>query len=402
MQDNWMKCSVADIAAPVKNALVGGPFGSNLVSKDYVESGIPVIRGNNMGARWVNGEFAFVSDKKSKELSSNTAHPGDLIFTQRGTIGQVAIVPEELYGSYIISQSQMKLTVDKKKADTIFLYYLFQSAEQRDYILRNAIQTGVPHTNLGHLRTTPLLLPPLSEQRAIADVLGSLDDKIELNRRMNATLESMAQAVFRQWFVECDGAKGWMVGTVGEDFNLTMGQSPPGDTYNEDKLGMPFFQGRADFGFRFPTNRVYCSAPTRFAKPGDTLVSVRAPVGDINMAVEECAIGRGVAAILHKTGSRSYTYCTMHMLKEDFDRFEAEGTVFGSINKADFQTLKVKIPPPERVVEFEEICYPIDQQIENNEKQSRTLAALRDALLPRLMSGEVRVKDVENRAGEKI
>jgi len=122
------------------------------------------------------------------------------------------------------------------------------------------------------------------------------------------------------------------------------------------------------------------------------LVSVRAPVGDINLAAEKCAVGRGVAAIRHKTGSRSYTYYSMHLLEDEFNRFEAEGTVFGSINKADFQALKVKIPPPEKILKFEEICYPIDQQIENNEKQSRTLAALRDALLPRLMSGEVRVR----------
>jgi len=213
---------------------------------------------------------------------------------------------------------------------------------------------------------------------------------------MNATLESMARAVFKAWFVENEEAKGWKAGTIYEDFSLIMGQSPPGKTYNEEKMGIPFFQGRADFGFRFPTNRVYCTAPTRFAKPGDTLVSVRAPVGDINMVAEKCAIGRGVAAIRHKTGSRSYTYYSMHMLKEEFNRFEAEGTVFGSINKADFQALKVKIPPPDKVLGFEEICYPIDQQVENNKKQSYTLASLRDALLPRLMSGEMRVRDSVN------
>src|SRR5919197_516567 len=93
---------------------------------------------------------------------------------------------------------------------------------------------------------------------------------------------------------------------------------------------VPFYQGRADFSFRFPIRRVYCTAATRFAKAGDTLISVRAPVGDINMASEHCAIGRGVAAARHKTGSRSYSYQFMQSLKDVFARFEAEGTVFGS------------------------------------------------------------------------
>ena len=123
MTENWQDCFVADIASPAKNALVGGPFGSNLVSKDYVETGVPVIRGQNMGERWISGDFVFVSEEKTKQLSPNTARPGDLIFTQRGTLGQVAIVPEKLFDAFIISQSQMKLTVDKEKADALFMYY---------------------------------------------------------------------------------------------------------------------------------------------------------------------------------------------------------------------------------------------------------------------------------------
>ena len=284
----------------------------------------------------------------------------------------------------------------KKEVDQKYLFYWMASHEFVDQATQGSEGTKMPRAKWEYISRFEQPVPSLPEQHFIAEVLGALDDKIELNRLMNATLESMARAVFKAWFVESEEAKGWKAGTVDEDFSLIMGQSPPGETYNEEKVGIPFFQGRADFGFRFPTNRVYCTAPTRFAKPGDTLVSVRAPVGDINMVAEKCAIGRGVAAIRHKTGSRSYTYYSMHMLKEEFNRFEAEGTVFGSINKADFQALKVKIPPPDKVLGFEEICYPIDQQVENNKKQSYTLASLRDALLPRLMSGEMRVRDSVN------
>jgi type I restriction enzyme S subunit len=395
--EDWRQVKTADVAASERNALVGGPFGSNLVSRDYVDRGIPVIRGQNMGDRWIGGEFVYVTPDKADSLSANLARPGDIIFTQRGTLGQVALVPPGPFNLYVISQSQMKLTADQEIADPLFLYYQFMSPEQQEYMQRNAIQTGVPHTNLGILRDTPIILPPLIEQKAIAGILGTLDGKIELNRRMNETLEGMAGAIFKSWFVDFDPVwakaagqqppglaphiadlfpdefeaselgeipKGWREGTVGEGFNITMGQSPPGETYNEDGDGLPFYQGRRDFGFRYPSLRVYCTAPTRFAEPDDTLVSVRAPVGDINMATEDCCVGRGVAAVRHKTGSCSYTYYAMQSLSTLFDRFEAEGTVFGSLNKRDFHNLSFLIPPTRVVEKFEQQVFPIDQLTE--------------------------------------
>jgi len=215
--------TVGEIAASTRNALVGGPFGSNLVSADYVDSGVPVIRGQNMGfGRWVMGDFVFVSPEKAESLSANIAKPGDLMFTQRGTLGQVAIVPEGHYDKYVVSQSQMKLTVDCAKANTLFLYYYFTSKEQQEYIKSNSIQTGVPHTNLGILRDTKLLLPPLPEQRVIARILGSIDDKIEANHAMNETLEDMARAVFKSWFVDFDPVSARVKGRAPEGMDEEM------------------------------------------------------------------------------------------------------------------------------------------------------------------------------------
>jgi len=160
-------------------------------------------------------------------------------------------------------------------------------------------------------------------------------------------------------------------------------------------MGLPFYQGCTDFGFRFPTRRIYCTTPTRLGKAGDALVSVRAPVGDINMATEDCAIGRGVAAVRHKTGSRSYSYQFMRSIKEVFARFEAEGTVFGSIGKKDFHEIACVNPPRKLVLAYEARVSPLDDRVEVNERESRTLAALRDALLPKLISGELRVRSLK-------
>ena len=325
-----------------------------------------------------------------------------------------------------VCSTDIWVTRAKDGVDQGFLYYCMASQSFVDFADSGSEGTRMPRAQWEWVSRYKIPLPSLSEQHRIAHILGTLDDKIELNRQMNETLEATARAIFKSWFVDFDPVKakmegrkpvgmdtetadlfpsafqdsglgkiprGWQVATIDEDFNLTMGQSPPGSTYNEDGEGMPFYQGRKDFGFRYPTRRVYCTAPKRFAEKGDTLVSVRAPVGDVNMVEEKCSIGRGVAAVRHKTGNRSYTYYTMQFLQNVFSRYEAEGTVFGAINKTDFQTLSQLRPPYEVIVAFEHLVYPLDQSIENNENESRTLAQTRDTLLPKLLSGEIRVDD---------
>jgi len=335
------------------------------------------------------GQLSLLGYGKSEDMVSTKSkfHKGDILFGKlRPYFRKVIIAPFDGVCSTDIWVVRAREGIDQR-----YLFYWMASEDFIETVSRASEGTKMPRAQWEFAGRIQQQIPPLPEQGAIAAVLGALDDKIELNRRMNRTLEAIAQAVFRRWFVENEEAEEWDVGRLGDDFNLTMGQSPPGETYNETGEGIPFFQGRADFGFRFPTKRVYCTAPTRFAQAGDTLVSVRAPVGDMNMAAERCAIGRGLAAVRHKTRSRSYTYYAMRFIQESLSRFEGEGTVFGSITKADFENLQVIIPPVEKVKEFEKFCFPIDEMIENNEQQSRTLAALRDALLPKLMRGEVRV-----------
>jgi type I restriction enzyme S subunit len=341
--------------------------------------------------------------------------PGIVIGRSGASFGKVHYSREDYWphntGLYV---------TDFKGNDPLFAFY-FLKALDFDRFNSGSAQ---PSLNRNFIYPIKIRVPKPPEQKAIAAVLGALDDKIELDRRMNATLEAMARALFQSWFVDFDPVrakldgrkpiglddgiaalfpdrledsplgqipKGWKAGTVVDGFNLTMGQSPPGDTYNEVCNGLPFYQGRTDFGFRIPIRRIYCSAPTRYAKPGDTLVSVRAPVGDINMANEECCIGRGVAAVRHKSGATSFTYHSMASLFPDFARFEAEGTVFGSINKDSFEKLRFVIPPQEIVAAYERQVGCLDEQIRILENQSRTLANLRDALLPMLLAGKLRI-----------
>ena len=425
MRDEWPKKSLGELIEIKHGFAFKGEFFQEGVCKDVL-----LTPGNfAVGGGFKSEKFKFYGGPVPNEY---VLRQGDLIVTMTDlsknadTLGYPATIP--LSGEkfrFLHNQRLGKvIIINSNLLDCGYLYYLMCSRAYRHEVLASATGTTVKHTAPERIKRFRFNLPPLDEQRQIAHILGSLDDKIELNRQMNETLEATARAIFKSWFVDFDSVRakmegrepvgmdaktavlftsdfqdsplgeipaGWEVATIGEDFDLTMGQSPPGSTYNEDGKVLPFYQGRKDFGFRYPTRRIYCTAPTRLAAEGDTLVSVRAPVGDINMANEKCCIGRGVAAIRHQTGSRSYTYYAMQFLQEDFRRYEAEGTVFGSINKENFETLAQFRPPDGIIKGFESLVYPMDQSIENNENQSRTLSEIRDALLPRLLSGEIRV-----------
>ena len=173
--------------------------------------------------------------------------------------------------------------------------------------------------------------------------------------------------------------------------NITMGQSPPGKSYNNNGDGVVFYQGRADFGLRYPNMRLFTTDPKRFAKVGDVLLTVRAPVGDVNQASERCCIGRGLAAISSRTGAVSFCYYYCHQLKADFLEYNSEGTVFGSINSKQLKDLKLKIPPIGLVEKFENEVAVIDKTIMLNSYQVKTLVVLRDSLLPKLISGGIEV-----------
>lgn len=429
LPQEWQMVSLGFLIDSNKAELATGPFGTMLQASEYRPTGTPVVAVQHIGEnRLKHVDLPRVDEETAERLQRYKLKLGDIVFGRKGSIERRAIIRKEEEG-WLEGSDCIRLRFLDEEISPEFVSYVLGSAAFKDWIMRHAGGATMPSLNQSILKLLPLPLPPLPEQQAIARILGALDDKIELNRRMNHTLEEMARATFKSWFVDFDPVtakaegrvpfgmnaetaslfpaefeeteegiipKGWKVGTVGEAFDLKMGQSPPGETYNEIGEGIAFYQGRTDFGARYPTPRIYCTAPTRYANPGDTLVSVRAPVGDINMTNEKCSIGRGLAAVRHKSGSRSFTYYSMLFLKEEFDVFEGEGTLFGSISGNGFRNIKTVIPSLEIVSEFERKVYSIDQTIENNEAQIKSLASIRNGLLPKLMSGEVRVKIRKN------
>lgn len=186
----------------------------------------------------------------------------------------------------------------------------------------------------------------------------------------------------------------WAEGTLSDVADIIMGQSPSSSSYNEDGNGEIFFQGRTEFGFRFPSVHLYTTEPKRMAHSNDTLISVRAPVGDINVAHTDCCIGRGLATIHSKFNYQSFILYTIFSLKTQLDIFNGEGTVFGSINRNSLNNMQILIPPNDILDKFEKIVAPIDLNIRNNYDEIQHLQDIRDSLLPRLMSGELEVSEI--------
>ena len=407
----------------------GHPF----KSKEYVDEGVRLLRGDNIGQGFLRWDGAkFWPEETSDKIKAFYLEPGDVVLAMdrpwiEAGLKYSVVLPSDLPALLVQRVSRLRGT---PSLDGGFLRYLIGSQEFTNYILDITTGTAVPHISGRDILAYEFELPKLERQREIASILGALDDKIELNRRMSATLENMARSLYRSWFVDFDPVhakmegrqpafmdeataalfpdrlgedglpEGWELGSVADVFNVVMGQSPPGNTYNEDGEGLPFYQGRTDFGFRFPTRRKFCSAPKRIAAKDCVLLSVRAPVGDLNRAWEECCIGRGVASLSEKSGRNTYGYEAIWALSEDLKSYESEGTVFGSINKKQLSDLKLVIPTEDLQDAFETLTKPMDDQVRNITANNQTLAALRDSLLPKLMSGELRVAEAREQIEE--
>ena len=386
-----------------------GPFGSNIKVECFVDDGIPVLNGSNVDTvKLREDNFRFVTPEKADSLGKANAFRGDIVVTHRGTLGQIAIIPtDSKYQRYVISQSQFRMRCNLERVLPEFVVYYFHTREGQYQILSNKSQVGVPA--LARPTTTfqslTLPLPSLAVQKKIIQILSCLDEKIELNNRINKILEAQLQAIFKSWFVDFepfqDGEfidselgkipKGWSIGTLGEISDIVMGQSPSGSSYNENGEGMVFYQGRAEFGNRFPKRRLFTTEPKREAQEKDILLSVRAPVGDFNIATEKCCIGRGLASIAPKPSFYSYCVCLMGHLKPYFDTYNGEGTVFGSINKASLNNMQVIIPTIDVVKKFDVLICDMNKIILSYFKQNEALSTLRDTLLPKLMSGEIQI-----------
>ena len=342
-------------------------------------------------------------EKKCKFFSNDypedyVLNPGDLIVTmtdlskQGDTLGYSAIVPSSSR-TYLHNQRIGLVNVFNPDADKDFIYWFMRSPHYQKTIVATSSGSTVKHTSPSRIGEVEFDLPPLNEQKVIATTLSEIETKIQNNHLINDNLQQQAMALYAEMFLNRSD-NNVTTGTLSDIAAITMGQSPSGSSYNEDGVGEVFYQGRAEFGFRFPKRRLFTTEPKRMAETGDVLLSVRAPVGDLNVAYERCCIGRGLGAIHSKTGHSSFVLYTMFALRSQLDVFNGEGTVFGSINRDALNAIPIDIPPVTEIDQFEAVAHPIDELIRANYEENCRLEAIRDSLLPKLMSGEIDVSAV--------
>ena len=370
-----MRCKLSDIAEVI--------MGQSPKSQYYnsVGVGTPFLQGNRTFGfkRPVFDTYTTVVTKK--------ASAGDVIMSVRAPVGDINITPVDICLGRGVCSLRMK------NGNQEFLYYLMKYYMPQ--LINKESGTVFGSVNRNDIRGLEIDIPEsASSQREIARYMTMLDDKIELNIAINNNLEQQAKALYRHMFID-NAHSNWAEGTLSDIANITMGQSPSGSSYNEDRNGTIFFQGRAEFGFRFPTVRLYTTEAKRMAYENDTLMSVRAPVGDLNVAHMDCCIGRGLAAIHSKSNHQSFVLYTMFSLKKQLDVFNGEGTVFGSINRNSLNDMPILIPSDDILDEFERIVAPMDLTIRNNHDEICRLQDIRDSLLPRLISGELDIANIE-------
>ena len=358
------------------------------------DNGFKLITSKHLKRYEIDFESAnFISEEDYKKVIERSfVEQWDILFSMIGTIGNLYIETNSEINYACKNMGIFQLGGDEMKSK--WLYYYLQSPKALEYIGAVSRGTTQGYVPLGALRKMPVDVVEDTIRDKIVTFLWDLDEKIKTNIAINNNLEQQAQAIYQQMFVDNPSPE-WEEGTLSDIADITMGQSPSGSSYNEESNGTIFFQGRAEFGFRFPTVRLFTTEPKRMACANDTLMSVLAPVGDLNVAHTDCCIGRGLAAIHSKTNHQSFVFYTMFSLKKQLDVFNGEGTVFGSINRNSLNEMPILIPSGEKLDEFERIVAPMDTAIRNNYDEICRLEQIRDSLLPKLMSGELDVSDID-------
>ncbi|MDD3945358.1 MAG: restriction endonuclease subunit S [Bacteroidales bacterium] len=401
--NHWELKKVIDIKSNDKRAIAMGPFGSNIKVENFVEYGVPIIRGTNLNfSKYVDGEFVFLTEEKADELIGSNCKSGDLVFTHRGTIGQVGLVPSK-FPRYVISQSGMKLSVNPDLIDNEFLFYFFKSEFGQFQILKYESQVGVPAISnpLTSLKEIEVPVPPINEQKFIASILSSLDDKIDLLHRQNATLEKMAETLFRKWFVaEAKAKDEWKKGKVGDLINILSGFAFKSNLFVESgKYRLITIKGVQDGYLDLNNADKIEEVPDRmpdFCKLeiGDIILSLTGNVGRCCLVDTTDLLLNQRVAKLHPINerNRAYTYFLFRQpqIKQLLEEM-GKGTAQSNLSPIETSNMELIIPDEEKIIEFSLMATPLLNKLLCNKKSIQNLTALRDTLLPKLISGEIGV-----------
>jgi type I restriction enzyme S subunit len=429
MENNWPYRTIEDIAEKVGM----GPFGSSIKVSTFVPDGIPVISGQHLhGTKLQDKDNNFITLEHAEQLKSANVYHGDVIFTHAGSIGQAAYIPDDSkYDRYVISQRQFYMRCNTKKVLPEFVAYYFKSKEGQHKLLANRSSTGVPSIArpVTYLRSIEIPVPSIRTQEAILSHLLSLEDKIELNRRMNETLEAMARAIFKSWFVDFDPVraksegrdtglpsdiaalfpdsfvdselgkipKGWKDGKVEDVGQVICGKTPSTkvrEYYGNDIpfITIPDMHGKI-FTVKTQKNLSYAGANSQKNKTlptGSICVSCIATTGLVVVTARESQTNQQINSVVPNYKEQtSFWYGTFRNLGDEIKAAGSGGSVLTNLNTSRFSNLKILIPPDSIRNLYHAYISSFFDLILSNDYNTSNLSKIRDSLLPKLMSGEI-------------
>jgi type I restriction enzyme S subunit len=433
MAGEWRYLTVDEVKASTPSAIAIGPFGSRMKADRYVPDGVPVIRGNNISdTKAFSAEFAFVTTATADELRSSNVFSGDLVFPHRGAIGRVGIIPEGRTTRYMLSTSLMKLTCNRAVVDPAFLFYFFRSSAGRHELLKNASTVGTPGIGqpLASLRSISVPVPPMGEQRAIAHILGTLDEKIELNRRMSETLEAMARALFKSWFVDFDPVhakaegrdpglpkpladlfpdsfedselgeipKGWEVGTLGDIANQQRrGIQPSAIEPATPYIALEHMPKRCIALAEWSSANGLESNKFDFKRGEILFGKLRPYFHKVGVAPVDGVCSTDIVVVTPRS-REWFGFVLGHVSSDMFVEHTNAGSTGTKMPRTSWSEMSRYLT----VIPDEDIAKAFSSQVQlavdhiiSSIHESHALAALRDTLLPKLISGELRIRGAE-------
>jgi len=406
----WREVTIGEIASSVAI----GPFGSRLKSDLYETSGVPVVRGSNISdTRRLSGPFVFVSQRTADSLPNASLVPGDVFFPHRGAIGEVGIVGDEADQRMLMSTSLMRLSCNPMLAEPRFVYYYFRAPQGRAALLAHASTVGTPGIGqpLRSLRSISIWLPPVEEQRQIAAVASMLDDKIEGNRRLIMRLTALLReaylgAVLGVRAATTLGALGTVVGGDTPRSSVVAFWEPSEIAWVTPR-DMTALTGNPCVwhGERWISRAGLASSSAKLVPRGSVLYTSRATLGLVAIAQRELATNQGFITLVPRDGlSSAFVFSTL-LARSDAIRAKANGATFLEVNKTNFKQVECPMPGAERLAVHDSIATPVVDAIAGLAREANALIALRDAVLPKLVSGQIRVplsNDPEEQVGAAV
>lgn len=343
---------------------------------EYYEGGtIPWIKTMEIRDGYIYDSEEKITESGLQNSSAKFVPKESVLIAMYGaTVGRVGYLKIDS----TTNQAACALVVNSEITNPKWLYYSILAT--RDSLIDKANGAAQQNISVSIVRNHQIKYIPLKEQERIAGILGSLDDKIEVNTRLIQTLDSLGEAATRKYLKSVQKTQ-----KLNDIAHIVMGQSPKGETLNTEGSGVLFFQGKKDFGFRYPTPRTYTTAATRMAEPLDILFSVRAPIGALNRSVEACCVGRGLAAIRSSCGQENTLFYTLKTNPNLWEKFEGEGTIFSAINKKGLSELDIPFSETAISNGVEDFLTSVEQEIFSLEQENLQLAETRDALIKRLI-----------------